>query len=161
MYRLAQFSRNRSQAPSEPVASAFPGWADAWGKRQMPGKRRGTQIQGCIWGGMWGGLGLGTGWGGWTQLPPPTLLLETPTVLPPTGLCSQGGQWVALPRKREASRVSAWLTLWVWSLGPSSPKPGGGTGWAVPSQQPVTQEETASGPQTVKCQLQISGTRLA
>lgn len=49
---------------------------------------------------------------------------------------------------------------WAWSLGPSSPKPGGGTAWAALSQQPVTQEETALGPQTVKCQLQASGTRL-
>lgn len=38
---------------------------------------------------------------------------------------------------------------------------GHGLGWATPSQQPVTQEETAVGPQTVKCQLQTSGTRLA
>lgn len=62
--------------------------------------------------------------------------------------------------QREASCVPAWVTLWAYSLGSSSTKPGGGMGWAPPSQQPVTQEETALGPQTVKCQLQASGTRL-
>lgn len=55
--------------------------------------------------------------------------------------------------------VPAWVTLWAWRLGPSSPKPGWGMGQAPPPQQPVTQEETALGPQTVKCQLQASGTR--
>lgn len=116
-------------------------------------------------GGAWG-----PGWGGWTQLSAAGLLPHLRTWGPPppsptygwAGLPGRTDRWVGGPSMKKGSQLCPRLDD---PLGleprPSSPRPGGGTLQACPFPAASYSTGSCPGPQTVKCQLWASGTRLA
>lgn len=104
------------------------------------------------------------GWDGSTPLSAAGPLLQFctwgPSVPSQAGLCSQGG-WVGRRVASLSMKKGSQLCPRLADPRPLLSQAWLGDGWLASSQQSVTQEEAALGPQTVKCQLQASGTRLA
>lgn len=108
--------------------------------------------------------------GAWDGMGQPSCLLQAPssssalgdphTVPSQAGLCSQGG-WVGRRVASLSMKKGSQLCPRLADPRPLLSQAWLGDGWLASSQQSVTQEEAALGPQTVKCQLQASGTRLA
>lgn len=147
MYTLAQFSRNRSRAPSELVAPAFLGWAAAWGNDEDPDPDL------CMEAGL-AGRDVA-----WDEVGGPSCLLQPSTPVQSylsldLPWAEYTGGWLALPWERKISCICPRPTphppdrppLPAWSLGTFSPRPGGAWARPIPSRQPVTQEEAALAP---------------